>query len=82
MHQSDHSFRKKASAALLSRIDYGQIRRSDLFNLSTKQNENLKEMLIDKGAKLCDALTKLRDNQGLLNLRGMQLSIVKVQVNC
>jgi len=69
---------KRAVATLLSRIDFGQISREDLKGLVGKtQNENVLAMLRDQ-LMHCDKLIDFRDEQGLLNLRGMQLSIVKV----
>jgi len=69
---------KRAVATLLSRIDFGQINREDLKGLVSKtQNENVLAMLRDQLIH-CDTLIDFRDEQGLLNLRGMQLSIVKV----
>ena len=66
-------------ATLLSRIDFGQISREDLKGLVGKtQNENVLAMLRDQ-LMHCDKLIDFRDEQGLLNLRGMQLSIVKVR---
>ena len=65
-------------ATLLSRIDFGQISQEDLKGLVGKtQNENVLAMLRDQ-LMHCDKLIDFRDEQGLLNLRGMQLSIVKV----
>jgi hypothetical protein len=67
-----------ATTSLLKRIDFGQISRDDLKGLeATLQNDNILHMLKDKRL-ICDTLTKKRDEVGLLNLRGMQLSIVKV----
>ena len=70
----------QAVATLLSRIDFGQIRSSDLQGLlKATQNENVLSMLREKQLQ-CDQLIHFRDEQGLLNLRGMQLSIVKVTI--
>ena len=66
------------AATLLSRIDYGQLLGEDIMNLQQKfPNLNFAQMLRDK-MSMCDISTKLRDKHGLLNLRGMQLCIVKV----
>ena len=68
----------RAVATLLSRIDFGQIRQTDLQSLlASTQNENFLSLLREKQLQ-CDELIHFRDEQGLLNLRGMQLSIVKV----
>lgn len=70
---------KSAAETLLSRIDFAQIAQDDLKRLvSATQNENVLTMLREKMLH-CDKLVQFRDEQGLLNLRGMQLSIVKVK---
>ena len=69
------------AATLLSRIDYGQLLGEDIMNLQQKfPNLNFAQMLRDK-ISLCDISTQMRDKHGLLNLRGMQLCIVKVLKN-
>ena len=67
---------KKAAATLLSRMDFAQITAQELQDLKG-QNDQVHLMLTDK-QKFCDTLTEFRDEHGLLNLRGMQLSIVKI----
>ena len=74
---SDKNSDKTSVATLLSRIDFAQISQEDLKHLPLHQNEQIRAMLTDK-EKYCDILTQYRDDQGLLNLRGMQLSIVKI----
>ena len=66
---------KKAAATLLSRMDFAQITAQELQDLKGEGQVHL--MLTDK-QKYCDTLTEFRDEHGLLNLRGMQLSIVKI----
>ena len=75
---TDAQFCKQSAAILLSRIDFGQISGKDLNHLlDSIKNENILAMLREKST-YCDRLTDFRDRQGLLNLRGMQLSVVKV----
>lgn len=72
--------RSSSINALLSRIDFAQISQSELKELVLTQqtaNENVSSMLAEKLLQ-CDQSVEFRDEQGLLNLRGMQLSIVKV----
>ena len=71
---------KTSVATLLSRIDFAQISHEDLKNLPLQNDPHIKTMLTDK-QKYCDILTHYRDEHGLLNLRGMQLSIVKIGGN-
>ncbi len=66
------------SNVLLSRIDFAQIAQQDLKLLMTQtHNTHVLSLLQDKLSN-CDKLIKFRDDYGLLNLRGMTLSIVKV----
>lgn len=79
---SQESRSSNAFSALLSRIDFAQISQSDLKELVLLQqtsNENVSSMLKEKLLQ-CDQSVEFRDEQGLLNLRGMQLSIVKVKL--
>ena len=77
---SDSKQTAEAAVTLLSRIDYGQLLADDMTTLQQRfSNLNFAQMLRDK-ISLCDISTQMRDKHGLLNLRGMQLCIVKVRI--
>ena len=77
---SDSKQTAEAGVTLLSRIDYGQLLADDMTTLQQRfSNLNFAQMLRDK-ISLCDISTQMRDKHGLLNLRGMQLCIVKVRI--
>ena len=77
LQKDDLQCNKKAIATLLSRIDFAQITAQDLKELKMRQSDQIAQMLSDK-QKYCDTLIEYRDEHGLLNLRGMQLSVVKI----
>ena len=80
-HSTDSKQTAEAAVTLLSRIDYGQLLADDMTSLQQRfSNLNFAQMLRDK-ISLCDISTQMRDKHGLLNLRGMQLCIVKVLKN-
>ena len=79
-HSTDSKQTAEAAVTLLSRIDYGQLLADDMTSLQQRfSNLNFAQMLRDK-ISLCDISTQMRDKHGLLNLRGMQLCIVKVRI--
>ena len=79
-HSTDSKQTAEAAVTLLSRIDYGQLLADDMTSLEQRfSNLNFAQMLRDK-ISLCDISTQMRDKHGLLNLRGMQLCIVKVRI--